>query len=399
MTLEIFAKAFFELCTPSVLLFLCLGVVIGTVIGALPGLSATMGIAIMTPITFWFPPANGFALLMGLWNAAIFSGGISAILINTPGTPASISQSLDGYQMYRQGKGGLALGVNVIYSFMGGIFSTLCLILFSTPIANFTVTFNAPEYCMLALFGLSMMIAVSTGNVLKGTILGVAGILLSCVGLDPLLAVPRFTFGSVDLLAGISFIPVMIGMFGIGEVLYQMYSRNRAEEAAEMKARKVNLALGRVLPSFKEFKELTIPTLIGAVEGTLIGAIPAAGGDIGAVPVTGCGFTGCGTTCELDIGAIGCTPCPICPLRISRAVCPAHAFLFSICSCSCGYSLYIMGAIPRFTASLRSASPMPAPTFERSTPALLPRPRRNSAFPCAFACISRNFFTSGEFSA
>ena len=120
MTLEIFAKAFFELCTPSVLLFLCLGVVIGTVIGALPGLSATMGIAIMTPITFWFPPANGFALLMGLWNAAIFSGGISAILINTPGTPASISQSLDGYQMYRQGKGGLALGVNVIYSFIGG---------------------------------------------------------------------------------------------------------------------------------------------------------------------------------------------------------------------------------------------------------------------------------------
>ena len=283
MTLEIFAKAFFELCTPSVLLFLCLGVVIGTVIGALPGLSATMGIAIMTPITFWFPPANGFALLMGLWNAAIFSGGISAILINTPGTPASISQSLDGYQMYRQGKGGLALGINVIYSFMGGIFSTLCLILFSTPIANFTVTFNAPEYCMLALFGLSMMIAVSTGNVLKGTILGVAGILLSCVGLDPLLAVPRFTFGSVDLLAGISFIPVMIGMFGIGEVLYQMYSRNRAEEAAEMKARKVNLALGRVLPSFKEFKELTIPTLIGAVEGTLIGAIPAAGGDIASI--------------------------------------------------------------------------------------------------------------------
>ena len=283
MTLEIFAKAFIELCTPSVLLFLCLGVVIGTVIGALPGLSATMGIAIMTPITFWFPPANGFALLMGLWNAAIFSGGISAILINTPGTPASISQSLDGYQMYRQGKGGLALGVNVIYSFMGGIFSTLCLILFSTPIANFTVTFNAPEYCMLALFGLSMMIAVSTGNVLKGTILGVAGILLSCVGLDPLLAVPRFTFGSVDLLAGISFIPVMIGMFGIGEVLYQMYSRNRAEEAAEMQARKVNLALGRVLPSFKEFKELTVPTLIGAVEGTLIGAIPAAGGDIASI--------------------------------------------------------------------------------------------------------------------
>lgn len=283
MTLELLGNAFVTLCKPSVLLFLCLGVLIGTVIGALPGLSATMGVAIMTPITFWFDPADGFAMLMGLWNSAIFAGGISAILINTPGTPASICQAFDGYAMYRRGQGGLALGINVIYSFIGGIFSTFCLILFSTPIARFTVTFNAAEYCMLALFGLSMMIAVSGGNVLKGSILGVAGILLSCVGLDPILSVKRFTFGSVDLLSGISFIPVMIGMFGIGEVLFQMYNRRRVDEAAEMEARKVNLALGRVLPTRKEAKELAVPTMLGAVEGTIIGAIPAAGGDIASI--------------------------------------------------------------------------------------------------------------------
>ena len=154
MSAEVWLGAL-QLCLqPSVILFLCIGVCIGTVIGALPGLSATMGIAIMTPITFWFEPADGFAMLMGLWNAAIFAGGISAILVNTPGTPASITQSFDGYSLYRQGKGGLALGINVIYSFIGGIFSTFCLILFSTPIANFTISFNAPEYCMLALFGL-----------------------------------------------------------------------------------------------------------------------------------------------------------------------------------------------------------------------------------------------------
>ena len=283
MTFSILADAFFTLCQPSVLLFLCLGVLIGAVIGALPGLSATMGVAIMTPITFWFDPADGFAMLMGLWNSAIFAGGISAILINTPGTPASICQSFDGYAMYRRGQGGLALGINVIYSFIGGIFSTLCLILFSTPIARFTITFNAPEYCMLALFGLSMMIAVSGGNVLKGAILGVAGILLSCVGLDPILSVKRFTFGSIDLLSGISFIPVMIGMFGIGEVLYQMYTRRKESEAAEMEARKVNLALGRVLPTGKEAKQLFLPTMFAAVEGTIIGAIPAAGGDIASI--------------------------------------------------------------------------------------------------------------------
>ncbi len=283
MSAEIWIGAL-QLCfQPSVILFLAIGVVIGTAIGALPGLSATMGIAIMTPITFWFDPADGFAMLMGLWNAAIFAGGISAILVNTPGTPASITQSFDGYSLYRQGKGGLALGINVIYSFIGGVFSTFCLILFSTPIARFTISFNAPEYCMLALFGLSMMVAVSGGNMLKGLILGAAGILLSCVGLDPILSVKRFTFGQTALLGGISFIPVMIGMFGIGEVLYQIYTHRKEDQARELEARKVNLSLGRVLPTAKQAKQLIGPTMIAAVEGTVIGAIPAAGGDIASI--------------------------------------------------------------------------------------------------------------------
>lgn len=283
MSVEIWIGALQQCLQPSVLLFLAIGVIIGTAIGALPGLSATMGIAIMTPITFWFDPADGFAMLMGLWNAAIFAGGISAILVNTPGTPASICQSFDGYAMYRKGQGGLALGINVIYSFIGGVFSTFCLILFSTPIARFTISFNAPEYCMLALFGLSMMVAVSGGNMLKGLILGASGILLSCVGLDPILSIKRFTFGQTALLGGISFIPVMIGMFGIGEVLYQIYTHRKEDQARELEARKVNLALGRVLPTAKQAKELFIPTMIGAVEGTIIGAIPAAGGDIASI--------------------------------------------------------------------------------------------------------------------
>ena len=102
---------------------------LGICIGALPGLSATMGIALLTPITFWLPKAQGFAMMMGLWNAAIFAGGITAILINTPGTPASITQAFDGYALYKQGKGGLALGINTIYSFIGGMISILMLIL------------------------------------------------------------------------------------------------------------------------------------------------------------------------------------------------------------------------------------------------------------------------------
>ena len=281
--LDVWAAGLSELMQPSVIMFLFLGVLVGTMIGALPGLSATMGIAIMTPITFWFDPVDGFAMLMGLWNAAIFAGGITAILINTPGTPASITQSFDGYALYKQGKGGLALGINVIFSFIGGMISTLALILLATPIAKFTVTFNSAEYFMLAGFGLSMMVAVSGGDVLKGLILGLAGILLSTIGLDPILGIKRFTFGNVNLLAGISFIPVMIGMFGIGEVMYQIFTRDKAQEAKDIEARKVNLALGKVLPSKKEMKELMPRGIVASVVATIIGAIPAAGGDISAI--------------------------------------------------------------------------------------------------------------------
>jgi putative tricarboxylic transport membrane protein len=283
MTAAVWMEGLQLVLQPSVLFFLAAGVIIGAMIGALPGLSATMGIAIMTPITFWFAPVNGFAMLMGLWNSAIFAGGISAILINTPGTPASITQSFDGYSLYKQGKGGLALGINVIFSFFGGVFSTICLIVFATPIAKFTVTFGPTEYFMLALFGLSMMIAVAGGDVLKGLILGAAGILLSCIGLDPILSVKRFTFGNTSLLAGISFIPVMVGMFGIGEVMFQIYSRRRDQEKQDQESRKENLRLGKILPSTKEMATLTPRCLVAAAAATVIGAIPAAGGDIASI--------------------------------------------------------------------------------------------------------------------
>lgn len=283
MTPDVWLDAVQQLAHPSVLLFLTLGVVIGTIIGALPGLSATMGVAILTPLTFFFAPTDGFAMLMGLWNAAIFAGGISAILINTPGTPASIAQTFDGYPLYKQGKGGLALGINVIYSFVGGVFSTICLIVLAEPIARFTITFGPAEYAMLALFGLSMMVAVASDNVVKGLVVGGVGLLISTVGLDPILAVKRFTFGSTDLLGGISFIPVMIGMFGIGEALYQMHTRRRAEEEVEIAARRGNLRLGRVVPTAKETRQVAVPVAIAAVEGVIIGAIPATGGDIASI--------------------------------------------------------------------------------------------------------------------
>lgn len=283
MTVEVWISAFAGLMRPSVFLYLLAGVLLGTLIGALPGLSATMGIALITPITFWLDRADGFAMLMGLWNAAIFAGGITAILINTPGTPASLTQSWDGYPLYKQGKGGLALGVNVVFSFIGGIVSILFLILLAAPIANVTVKFGSAEYCMVALFGMSMMIAVSGGDVLKGLILGALGLLLSTVGIDPIVGVQRFTFGVTALSAGIDFIPVMIGLFGMAEVLYQIYEYDQERDRQEQEMRKVNLNLGRVLPTKEQMLSWTPRCLISAVVATIVGAIPAAGGDIASI--------------------------------------------------------------------------------------------------------------------
>ncbi len=275
--------SFLRICQPTVLLCLTGGVVVGTLVGALPGLSATMAIAILTPLTFWFRPDEGFAMLIGLWNAAIFAGGISAILINTPGTPASISSTFDGYSLYKKGQGGLALGVNVVYSAIGGLISTLVLIFFSFPLAKFAISFGPTEYFALAFFGLSMMIAVSENSVIKGFVVGFLGLLLSTVGLDPILAVRRFTLNQTELIAGISFLPIMIGMFGIGEVLSQIFEREQSVEKAEDEQKVKNLQLGRILPSGKEFKELAKPTLLASLVASVVGAVPAAGGDIASI--------------------------------------------------------------------------------------------------------------------
>ena len=268
---------------PYIMLFLLTGVVGGGIIGALPGLTATMGVAILTPLTFWFEPTMGFAMLIGVYNSAIFAGGISAILINTPGTPASIASTFDGYALYRQGKGGLALGINVIYSALGGLIGCLVLIFLSFPLARFTVTFGPPEYFALAFFGLTMMIAVSGNSLIKGLLVGMAGILISTIGIDPIAMVKRFTFNNVNLLDGILFLPTMIGMFGIGEVLNQIYEHRKSVEEAENAAKREHLSLGRVLPTWAEFKSCFLMTKMAAIIGVIVGAVPAAGGDIASI--------------------------------------------------------------------------------------------------------------------
>ena len=262
---------------PAVLSFLAAGVGLGTVFGALPGLTATMGVAVLTPLTFWLSAEQGLAMLLGIYCGAIPAGGIPAILINVPGTPASIASSWDGYPLAQRGKAGLALGVNALLSGAGQLVSLLFLALAAFPIARFALSFGPAEYFGLALFGLSLMAGVSGERVFKGLLAGALGLALATVGLDPMTAYPRFTFGVADFLDGISFVPVMIGLFGFAEVLTQIASGG--SQTAKLPVGD----LGRVFPRGVEWRRILGPGALGAVTGSLVGAIPAAGGDIGSV--------------------------------------------------------------------------------------------------------------------
>ncbi|MEJ5228437.1 MAG: tripartite tricarboxylate transporter permease [Pseudothermotoga sp.] len=269
-----FIQGFSQAVEPTAILYLLIGTFSGLLIGTLPGLTATMAVAILIPLTFWLPPNCGLAMLVGVWNSAIFSGGISAILINTPGTPASIASTFDGYKLTQKGMAGLALGINVLYSFLGGILGVIALILVGFPLARFALSFGPAEYTALAIFGLSTMVAVSGKSIVKGLIAGFLGFAISLIGLDPIFGSERFTFGKMELLNGISFVPVMIGLFGIGEVFYQIFVKSGSVRVESPKQ------LGRVLPTLKEIKKLTPVTLLSSLIGIVIGVIPGAGADI-----------------------------------------------------------------------------------------------------------------------
>lgn len=275
--MEALLEGFQSIAHPMVLLYLLSGLVMGAIFGALPGLTATMGVALLTPITFWLSAQEGMAMLLGIYCGAIPAGGIPAILLNIPGTPASIAASWDGYPLAQRGEAGFALGINAMFALAGQAISVLFLAVAAFPIASFGLRFGPPEYFALTLFGISLMAGVSGNNLARGMLSGMIGLTLSTVGLDPMMAVARYTFGNAEFLDGIAFVPVMIGLFGLGEVFHQMASRDESA-TGELAAK-----FGRIWPTRDEWKRMRIPGLIGSGVGTLVGAIPAAGGDIAAV--------------------------------------------------------------------------------------------------------------------
>lgn len=256
---------------PSNLLAILFGTITGVTVGAMPGLTSTMGAALLLPFSFVLEPIPAIAMLSSLYCGALYGGSISAILINTPGTGAAAVTTLDGYELTKQGKAGKALGTAVISSWFGGVFSVIVLILVAPQVAKIAIAFAPPEYFTLGIFGMSMVVNLKAGAELKNTIGGLFGVFLSTVGIDAITGFQRFTFNNVNFMNGIDFIPVMIGLFAAAEFL------RKSEEKQEKREIIKNVS---DLPTFQEIWELKWSILRSALIGTFIGILPAEGGTV-----------------------------------------------------------------------------------------------------------------------
>lgn len=266
-------EGFILALSPLNILLMVLATAIGVSIGCLPGLSAAMGVALLLPVTFGMSPATGLIVLGSIYCGAIFGGSISAILIHTPGTPASAATAIEGYQLTIRGKAAKALTVACFASFCGGLLSCISLYFFSPLLATLALQFKSPEYFWLSLFGLTIIAGVASKSMIKGLMSGVIGLLISTIGMDPMEGVERFMFGMSTLYNGIDTTCALIGLFSMSQIL--ILAEKKIKERAE--SAKLNDRLGL---SFAEIKRLS-PTIIRSwLIGNIIGILPGAGASI-----------------------------------------------------------------------------------------------------------------------
>lgn len=251
---------------------LFVGIVIGTIAGAIPGLSATMAVALTLPFTFSMQPIIAILLLLGVYKGGIFGGSIPAILIKTPGTPASSATVLDGYPLAEKGQAGKALGMALWASCTADLISNLALILFAGWLASFALKFGPPEFFTLILFSLTIIAGVSGKSLLRGALSAMLGLLLATVGLDLVYGTNRFTFGDPNMMGGLNFIAVLIGLFAIPEILTMVWNPKGHQGAAR--------GLGKDWVTWADYKRCFKSIVRGSFIGVFLGSIPG----IGAAP-------------------------------------------------------------------------------------------------------------------
>ncbi len=250
-----------------------IGTALGILLGALPGLTATMGVALLVPVTYLMEPVTGLIMLCGIYCGAIYGGSIPGILFHTPGTPAAIITMEDGYQMTKHGEPKKALSTAVMASTVGGLFSAGALLFLAPPLANFALKFGPPEYFCLAFFGMTVISSLTADAMVKGLIVGFFGVFISTIGLDPSEGVPRFTYNSPNLLDGFGIVPVLIGLFSIPEAL-ALIGRQSSSETT------LGKVTGKMFFNCFEYIRMIGLSIKSSIIGTLIGIIPAAGPEI-----------------------------------------------------------------------------------------------------------------------
>lgn len=253
------------------LLFCFLGTVVGIVIGALPGFTSTMGIALFIPFTYSMHPATGMIFLVSIYCSSTYGGSISAILINTPGTPSAVITTIDGYEMTKNGEGGRALAMAVFSSLIGGLVSAFALLLIAPPLARLVLLFGPVEVFYLALFGLSVIVGFSKGSLVKGLVSGVVGLLLATVGVDMISGVYRYTFDNVSLFEGIPIVPLVIGLFSACQV-FALGEQRRTTIVHD-----IATFSDSSMPRLSDIKDNWFNMLRSSVIGTVVGIVPAAG--------------------------------------------------------------------------------------------------------------------------
>lgn len=260
---------------PENVMYVAIGVLLGTVIGMLPGLGPTASIAVLLPITFHMDAASAVIMVAGIYYGGMYGGRIPAILLNLPGDSSSVITTLDGYPLTKQGRAGAALSMTAIASFIGGTIAIVGLTIFAPIVANVAVRIGAQEMFVLALAGLLMVAFIGSGRKIKALLMAGLGLLLASVGMDPISGIPRFTFGSLDLYSGIHIVPLVVGLFGLGEMLFVV---DRGMQPG------VNpRGLGRVMPTMTDWVESRVAIVRAALIGFVIGVMPGGGGALSSI--------------------------------------------------------------------------------------------------------------------
>ena len=268
-TLSPVLDGFAVVLEPKNLLYCLLGVVIGMLIGVLPGLGPAATIAILLPMTFGLEPVTSIIMLAGIFYGAQYGGTITSVLLRLPGEASSVVTVFDGHAMARQGRAGTALGIAAIGSFVGGTLSIIALTLVAPFVAGFALDFGPPEYAALALLGILLVATVSNRGKLKALIAAATGLLLATVGRDDFISVERFTFGNLSLADGLDFVPIAMGLFGLGEILYNLEERHRATQAPA--------AVNDIWPSRADLRQASGAIGRGGVLGFFLGILPGGG--------------------------------------------------------------------------------------------------------------------------